>query len=542
MHKIVKASVAACTLLTVLSLPIAYTWSAGVLTKISAVSDEGLKIMLNNTDSKLKNEDGSSMSPIIYNDRTYIPLRALSNLLGIGINYNADTRTINVSTDNKNIAVLSGVHMPNVSPEMNTPNYWINKTADAGKIILDANGVDGFNKKITAIRESKVYNLRDYPVFLSKDDLTNYISELPFPGEDRYIGDKKAEKSYYDEIRKNMNLSAIKSKNDILYGFTARRTNVRTLPVNDPSYTEPNDFEFDYFQETALEAAEPLLVLYKTLDNKWFFVQSSNYRGWTPSADIAVASKKEDWLSFLDDENFIVVTANKVTLAQNPYTPSLSGLTLGMGCKLPVFLSGEEPAYVDGMMSQGNYVVKIPARNEDGSLAIKNALVPFSNDISFGYLPYTKANVIKQAFKMSGDRYGWGGSFGSRDCSSFVCDIYKCFGIILPRNTTEQELSAGTTVKFGSQPYNERKKTIEGIEPCSIAYMPNHEMLYLGTVDGRDYIMHSVYSYGDKNRPKAGGGLEKVVINGIVVSDLDIAKRGNGKSFLENLTSIKTIK
>lgn len=37
--------------------------------------------------------------------------------------------------------------MPDVSPEMNTPTYWIGLYSDADKVILDAKGIEAFNKK-----------------------------------------------------------------------------------------------------------------------------------------------------------------------------------------------------------------------------------------------------------------------------------------------------------------------------------------------------------------------------------------------------------
>lgn len=61
-----------------------------------------------------------------------------------------------------------------------------------------------------------------------------------------------------------------------------------------------------------------------------------------------------------------------------------------------------------------------------------------SRDVSVGYLSLTNEEIIKQAFKCLGDRYGWGGMLESRDCSSYIREVYRCFGWILPRNTTGQ--------------------------------------------------------------------------------------------------------
>jgi len=517
-------------------------WSATKLTSISAFLDDEIKIAINGKNNLLINEDGSQMSPIIYNNRTYLPLRSLAKFIGIDIGWDENEHTVKVTTDNKNISGISGKGMPDISPEMNSPNYWIGLHSDSNKVILDEDGIEAFNKKITTAKDTKVYDLKNYPESLTKHRLAKYINELPVPDEDRYIDENKVKKEYYNPIKQNMDIAGIKDNNSILYAFTIKRTNLRTLPVKDPSYSEPNDFEFDYFQETAVETSEPILVLYKTLDNNWFFIQTSNYRGWVDSKDIAIAKTKSEWLSFLSEKNFIVVTANKLRLSINPYTPALSELEFGMGCRLPVFTAENQPNTVDGQTSVGNVVVKVPVRNTDGLLEFKNALIPCSSDISYGYLPYTKSNIIKQAFKMLGDRYGWGGLFGSHDCSSLVCDVYKSFGINMPRNTTEQELLPCTTISFSNESYEKRAAIISNVQVGSALYMPYHTMIYLGTVGGKQYVIQSVYSYGDKNKPKPKGGLERVVVNGIVISNLDLLTRGTAKTFLEALTSAKTIK
>jgi cell wall-associated NlpC family hydrolase len=59
-------------------------------------------------------------------------------------------------------------------------------------------------------------------------------------------------------------------------------------------------------------------------------------------------------------------------------------------------------------------------------------------DTAPDYLPLTRANVIRQAFKFLGERYGWGHSFNARDCSGFTNDVYRSFGILMPPNSGAQ--------------------------------------------------------------------------------------------------------
>ena len=49
--------------------------------------------------------------------------------------------------------------------------------------------------------------------------------------------------------------------------------------------------------------------------------------------------------------------------------------------------------------------------------------------------------MLHQSFKFLGERYGWGHSYNARDCSGFVSEVYRSFGVQLPRNTRDQGVS-----------------------------------------------------------------------------------------------------
>jgi hypothetical protein len=93
-----------------------------------------------------------------------------------------------------------------------------------------------------------------------------------------------------------------------------------------------------------------------------------------------------------------------------------------------------------------NYVLKLPVRRKSGELEFKLALLPAASDVALGYMPYTRANLIRQIFKTNGNRYGWGGMLEARDCSALVLEVYRCFGFDLPRNSEDQAASAGKTL------------------------------------------------------------------------------------------------
>ncbi|MEW6173396.1 MAG: SH3 domain-containing protein [Bacillota bacterium] len=414
------------------------------------------------------------------------------------------------------------------------PDYWINKIPDPDKVIMTPLEISDFNKEIINTLPGKVYNLSDYQVSISRSRLTSLIQK-PFPTGPVYIKGGQVAHEYYGTLKNLMNLSGIKDDNRIEYAFTVRRTNIRTFPTTDAVSEEPDDREDDVFQETAVLPAEPVIILHRSSDDQWCFVQTYNYRGWVSANDVAVGTDRGVWLDYRQAKEFLVVTGSRVRLNQNPYSPELSELEFGMGSKIPLADPAEVPSLIDGQSPSGNYVVKLPVRDQDGRLSFKMALLPASSDVSEGYLPYTRANIIRQAFKMQGERYGWGGMLNGRDCSSLIMDLYRTFGFNLPRNAGEQEVTAGKTFRFDGSIAN-RQALLRKLSPGAALYFPGHVMLYLGEDKGRFYVISSLGSYA---RFKEGEPKPKVIrVRGVVVNDLTITRK-NGKQWIEQLTTGK---
>lgn len=424
--------------------------------------------------------------------------------------------------------------VPNVTPEMQSADFWIDKLTDPDSVIMSRREITAFNRDITAALPGLVYDLTDYPSSLSREQLAKLVTKRPFPAdEERYCNGWLVDESYYDNLQYQMNLTGIGENNDVAYAVTVRRTSVRTFPTSDESLEAPDDVEFDMFQETAAAPAEPVLILHRSLDGRWCFVQIYNYNGWMPAGDLAVAENKDSWLDYVQPDDYLVVTGNRIGIDFAPDNLSPELVELTMGTKVPL-ASGEDKS------SGGGFLVELPARGGDGELLVKTALIPADSDVSVGYMRYTRANIIRQAFKILGERYGWGGMFNARDCSAFVMDVYKSFGLMLPRNGDEQEQSAGRTVSFEPFGTAQRYELLDSLLPGASLHTPTHEMLYLGEHDGLYYVIHDITSYGDAEQINADGSLAKVVLNRVVVTDLSLTRR-NGMTFIDSLTGGKQL-
>ena len=119
-----------------------------------------------------------------------------------------------------------------------------------------------------------------------------------------------------------------------------------------------------------------------------------------------------------------------------------------------------------------------------------------NTDAVKGYMPFTQANVIAQSLKFQGEKYGWGHSNNTRDCSGFIRDVYRSFGIKMARNTSAQETDVvGKKVNFKISGGNSAKeKLLKKQNPGSALYMPGHTVMYLGVNEQGVPMM--VHSYG----------------------------------------------
>ena len=160
-------------------------------------------------------------------------------------------------------------------------------------------------------------------------------------------------------------------------------------------------------------------------------------------------------------------------------------------------------------------------------------LISQHSAVSVGYLPLTSQNVLRVAFSMLGDAYGWGAMLDSADCSSYIRDIYKCFGLELPRNTTWQEAMPVVKCEMGKLPQNAEGDAVKAalldtLPPGAVLYFPGHTMMYLGKVDGNYYVISSVSSVAD---PETGKYLR---VRSVVVNTLSM-KRMSGKTWMNCL-------
>lgn len=396
-----------------------------------------------------------------------------------------------------------------------SPAYWTEHNADGDKVVLNAAGVEAFNKKIIDA-SSTVYDLSAYPKTLSGKTVAAYVTTHTDLSDELYRDGKLVSDNYKNILRSQTNAAAIPAEVTVRYGVTVRRTNMRNLPTGEGLFFYASDRNFDALQETALDPGEAVAILHTSTNGYFYYVQAYNYRGWLSKFDVA-ETDRGSWSRYAAPKNFLTVVAKDYTLKADG-----AQVVFQQGARLP--LADKKAA---------SYTVKVPVRAQDGKLQEEKVVLAVNTSLHEGYLPYTTNNIIRGAFKFYDSVYGWGGLQNSVDCSSFISNVYRTVGIFLPRNADEQETSAGIHKNMVNMSSVQRANVVNSLTPGSTLHMDGHVMLYLGSSNEIPYAIHSLGSHYT-------GGTRHSVMK-VVVSDLNLQK-SSGNTYLDELTTCVTFR
>ncbi len=417
---------------------------------------------------------------------------------------------------------------PRTTPQMQTPGFWISRHANPDSVVLSAEEVQHFNQTIRdKLKLTK--DLSAWPSVMSGKELRAQLEKQLEDLQGRrlvLLDGRKPPFEYWSSARQAMGLDAVPPEIPRQYGLVVRYADQRFLPMEEGLYTRAHDVDFDELQNSALDAGTPVVILHRSLDGKWVWVESSTSVGWVKAKNVALAT--EDQISPFWSTPFVIVTAPKADIYFDRAMTDFAG-SLQMGARLPLMR-------LDGDFAE----VTLARRQRDGNVELVQGFVDAS-EVREGYLPYTPRQVLSQAFKMLNQPYGWGGMYGGQDCSRFLQEVFATVGIELPRDSKDQ-IQVGTRLiewEAGA-PTADKTLVLEdfAIGGITILGMKGHILLYLGTIDGRLYAIHSVWAY----REPGGGGDKTYVLNRVVVSDLSLGEGSKRGSLLERLNAVKTIR
>ena len=421
------------------------------------------------------------------------------------------------------------------------PEFWLQRVEQPHALVMTPDEIADFNARSYRLQDEMVY-LHELPEAYSAAELTAKIDSISgLPSYPRHYADgRQATDEELAAYRNASNFAAIAERNPVRFGLVVQRTPMRTFPTLDKLYSEDLDTDIDRFQETGVFPGMPLAILHTSSDGEWYLAQSFHYLAWIQAKHVALGPR-EEVLAFAEKEPFAVVTEAKVHTNYTPSMPAVSEVQLDMSTRLPL-LSAEQTGHnVHGQNPFASYTVEMPIRDANGELAFTPALIPRHNDVNVGYLPYTEANVITQAFKFLGERYGWGHDYNARDCTGFVLEVYRTMGIEMPRNSSQQGYGEyGQNVVYDENSSNEEKLArLDNAHVGDLIYLPGHVVMYLGKLNGEHYVIHDVHglSYTDSN-----GEYYEGTLNGVSVTPLTTLGFGKNDTYLDRIYAIKSVR
>jgi len=418
-----------------------------------------------------------------------------------------------------------------------SPDFWIERASSADAVLMTKAAIDTQNAKVLH-RDPSMYYIAGLPSKLAADQVKGWIGKLSKrPDGTLYdVHGNEVSASDLDAWDRNLALDAVPSSQPTRYGLVVRRADLRTFPTTTRVFDEQGDTDIDRFQESGIFPGTPVVVAQESRDGRWLFVVSPRYAAWVQRDAVAIGGKK-DVFDYADAAPYRVITGAHVRTVFTPEQARVSQLELNMGVRVPLAKGLPPDQPVNGQTAYTSYTIELPIRNDDGSLKIVPALLQRNADSAADYLPLTRANILRQAFKFLGERYGWGHAYDGRDCSGFVSDVYRSMGVLMPRNTRDQSVSPGLDhVTFDdNSSHEDRMRAVAALDVGDLVYIPGHVMMVIGKLGGHPYVIHDTTGM---SYYAADGSRHRVKLNAVSVTPLEPLMFNENQSYIDRMTSI----
>lgn len=420
-----------------------------------------------------------------------------------------------------------------------TADYWAARHPAADEVLLDGAQIAAQNARMRA-QDPSIQDIAQLPAQLDAAQVRTSILALSRWPQRALYGEDGAPigNEARARIEATVALQDIPASATPVYGLVVRRAALRTFPTRTRVFSSPGNTDIDRFQESALFPGDKVAVVHRSRDGAWLFIHSERYSAWIEAEAVATADKATV-LAYGADGPHRVITAATAHTAYTPEEPRVSRLQLDMGVRLPVWDDWPPAQPVNGQQAHAGWVLQLPVREDDGRLKLVPALLPRSEESAADHLPLTPRLLLRQAFRFLGERYGWGHDYGTRDCSGFVSEIYRSFGVLLPRNTGAQSISpALQRTPFEGLAAPARERAIAGLEVGDLIFIPGHVMLHIGEVDGHPWVIHDTAggSWNDED-----GSRIQAHLNGVSVTALEPMMASDTVRYLDRITSIQRV-
>ena len=454
----------------------------------------------------------------------------------------AEERVILKTPDGKTVIDTTYVRtIGDVTPEMMTPDYWIGE--DDNEVLMTPEEIAEFNYNNRAIikaadNKTIMPHLEDFGDTFDGNILRTFLTDnsksVPKDPAKMYLNGKPTTAEYWQNLVALSNIDAVPDQITVKYGFSTKRMTVRMFPTEDRVFESAEDQYFDSLLYSECMPYMPVVVLHESTDGEYLYVVFDSFSAWVRKDAIALCKDRKDWEARQNPAQWLVVTEREIRLGNDPHSPLTTDLVLPMGTRMELVPAKSAPKSINQRATYGNYVVKVPTRGSDGYIKDELVLIPVSDDVNAGYLPLTPANIVRQAFKLLGDRYG--GDLQANDCTGITREIYRCFGVLLPR--VGQSASKGVyKVDMSGMKEKEKLSVISELKPGSLISFPGHMTIYVGTKDGKPYVISACGTFV----MPAPGSTEVIHPESVILNSLYVRNRSL-VTWLDRSTTALTIK
>ena len=428
-----------------------------------------------------------------------------------------------------------------VTEAMCHADYWIEKADNADEIMMTPREINAFNTLAAHTKETYVLDLEEVPTVYDasalKDALTQGILKSK---KDRalFVDGKQIDNdAYFAALSGACADTAWTGSREIGYGVCTRQTNLMSIPTNDVIGYSLTDADSEY-QDSALNVNDPVVIkqVCSYDDRSFYYVESDHCPGWVDAQSVAVCAGRGEWLdawkTSADSQDILVVTQNRIVTEPSIFVPETADVKLTIGTTLKLVPEDKIPEKLGERYAWNNYVVYLPTRDADGGYVRREALISQHYSVSIGFLPMTQANILRTAFTCLGDRYGWGGMLDAMDCSMFTRNVYRCFGLQMPRNTTWQQLVPNTKIDLSGMTDAQKLALLQNTPAGALLYFPGHTMIYTGFDADTGYVVSALGSASDSTGELNVRSIYSVALNPLTV------RRRSGNTWLTDLTAI----
>lgn len=398
------------------------------------------------------------------------------------------------------------VYLPDVTEEMAQASYWIGRQADPDTVLADRATIDALNQAGidadgTGLQPLKTAACNYYNQTRQVSVKNEAAGSLgSFIGKAYDSDGNLIDQDFVDAIIANYPTDGSTPDIASRWAIVTKHTTMRVYPTDEMILDDAGDYDNDNLFVSMLRVNEPVAIREVSVDGRFYLCTSQCLQSeWVPVEDVAICKDRDEWLAAWDipEGKELVVWGHKVFTESSRIAPETANRLLYMGTVLERVDQTDAAQLVNNRSIYDNYVCYMPVRNDDGTYAKKTALIAESAKVSPGYLPLTRANIAKVAFQSLGQLYGWGGMLEANDCSGYVRDVYKCFGLELSRNTSWQQNLPVVKYELSGLDDEHKAAAIAQMPLGTTLFFPGHEMIYLGQEGGKLYVISSLGTVGN---------------------------------------------